>query len=220
MAIAYVALGTRVDIGTGTATLPYPAGIVSGDTLVACCHKKPGTAVVTPPSNTLTWTDADIHTLGVAFHKIYTATYDGLATAPTLDSGSDPTYGRMFALRCSNAIVVDNFDAGSATQTNLRYPALSLANDNEFVLTYCRSNGALTSVTPDAGFTEIEDFSLTAAPAGVHLQYQIQTARTNILQGNPATVGMASVAVRGITIAFTEGPPTPANARPLMLGVG
>ena len=169
------------------------------------------------PSNALTWTDTGSTMI---FFKVYTATYDGLAAAPTIDTLTAATYGVMLAIRSSNPIVVDAIANTSTTQVNMRYPALTLANDNEFVLTYCRTNSAITSVAPDTGWTEIEDANLATSMAGVQICYQIQTTRTNVVQGNPVVTGSTSLAVHGITLAFTEGPPVAAVARPLLLGVG
>lgn len=217
MAIAYVAIGTRVDTATGTPTLAYPAGIASGDFLVACCHFRGASAgTIAGPVSALTWADTGSPAV---YHKVFTATYDGLTSAPTIDTATKPTYARMFALRSSNAIVVDAIAQNGATQVNLTYPALTLANDNEFLFTYAFTNSAITSVAVDAGFTEIEDVNVTAAAGGVQIAYQIQTTRTNLPLGNPVVTGGSSLATHGISLAFTEIQSV-AAARTLMLGVG
>jgi hypothetical protein len=180
-------------------------------------HYRNPVNTLSAPSNALTWADAGSPAI---YHKVYTATYDGLAAAPTINSASFVIYGRMFAIRSPNPIIVDAIAQAGASQVNLHYPSLTLANDNEFVATYAFNNSAITSVAVDTGFTEIEDVSTSAAASGVQIQYQIQTTRTNIPAGNPVVTGGTSVSTHGITVAFTEGAPVLAAARPLLLGVG
>lgn len=206
-----------MDSATGSQILSWPSGLVSGDLVVAPVMHRSNSTAITAPSNALTWADTGAST---SYQKIYTATYDGIAAAPTIDTASIATYGRLFALRSPNPIVVDVIDDSGAGQANMHYPAVTLTNGGEFVVTFCRSQSALTSVTPDTDFTEIEDFSLTSGVWGVFIQYQIFAGNGLVPVGNPVVTGSVVSAVRGITLAFTEGPPTTVAGRNLLLGVG
>ena len=200
MAITYVNIGTRVDTGSGAAqTISYPAGIASGDLLIVFAAHRNGSTIAAPTS-TLTWTEVANYDI---CNKAWTATYDGSATAPTMNTGGVSTYAVMTAIRGQATSSLDGFNNVIAVQINMRYPALTITNDNEIVFTFCFERTGITSVAQTSGFTEIEDFGASASGYGAQIQYQIQTAKTNIIQTDPVvTPNTTSATQIGITVAF------------------
>ena len=201
MAITYVNIGTRVDSGSGSPqTIAYPAGIASGDLLIVFGAHRTATAPAAP-SSTLTWTEVATSSVNANESKVWTATYDGSATAPTAVPGS-ASYYSMAAIRGQAASSLDTSASSVASQVNMRYPALTIAGVNEIVFTFCRDGGTITSVAQTAGFTEIEDINLSASTWGIQIQYQIQGTAINILQTDPVVTGGSTITQIGITVAF------------------
>ncbi len=202
MANTYVNLGARTDVGSGTSTIAYPASIASGDLLIVFAGIKPNSAILNPPTSTLTWTEVATNSVQND-QKIWTATYDGSATAPTINTGGNRTYASMAAIRGQASSSLDAFaSASTSPATDMIYPALTIANDNEIIFTFCLDKGNITSVLNTSGFTEIEDYNSGASGYSFQIQYQIQTSKTNITQGTPTVTGGGSVTQRGLTIAF------------------
>ena len=202
MAITYVNIGARTDTASGNPSIAYPAAIQSGDLLIVCVGIKPNSAG-SAPTSTLTWTS--VASANVGDLAVYTATYDGSATAPTVATAGARTYAIMVAIRGQAASSLDaSATSGASLINKMRYPALTIANDNEIVFTFCEDKENITSVAQTSGFTEIEDYSSGSAAYSFQIQYQIQGTKTNIAQTDPAVTGGSggNITQLGITIAF------------------
>jgi hypothetical protein len=201
VSITYVNTGAITDIGSGSATVAYPAGIAANDVLLVLGFQRNSANTVNPPSSTLTWTEESV--LGVHF-KAWSAVYDGAATAPTANSGGARCFYVMLAFRGVDTVTPVNGDEATTTavQTNMRYPALTVPLANMAIVTFCKSLIDNSGVAPAAGFTEVVDYVL-ATSYGAHVQYQIQTTATNIVQTDLTVTGGSSVTQRGMTLALT-----------------
>jgi hypothetical protein len=203
MPAAIVNVGAMIDGSSGNQTIPYPASIANGHLLVIFAgFRNTAAGVIPAPSSTLTWTE--IASLDTGYQKAWSAVYDGSATAPTITPAGNYMGGIMVAISGqAGSPSLDTAAANFWVQTNLRYPALTIANDNEIILTWCTSVGNSTSVAPTAGFTEIEDEAMWPVSGGhSQIQYQVQTSKSNITQADPVVTGGSSGTIRGFTIAI------------------
>jgi hypothetical protein len=225
MPITYVNTGTVVASSSGSpVTIPYPASIASGDLLIACGHQANSANTASAPSSTLTWTQQVERTVS---HRLWSATYDGVASAPTFNSGSNNgTYFLMAFRGCDTSNPSVNSNSSTASLVDLtRFPALTVAVSNCAIITYCSYNRTITSVTAASGFTEVVDQN---APTGggncsIQAQYQIQSpGPNNISQTDMVIVGGPGSAQTslGIIIAIRVASAPGGGSRLSLLGVG
>lgn len=205
MSIIAPLIGAQLDTASGTTqTVPYPAGILNRMVLMILEVAKNSVNTVPAPSSTLTWTQRAAVS---NYMKVYTATYDGVATAPTVAVGGVASSYRMFAfpgVDYTNPILGTPTTV-TAVQTNMRYPAMVVPSNNGAVITFTNANGANTGVGGAANFTSMWNLNSSNGNA-LYAQYWIQSVATNISLTDLVVTGGSSVTQTGITLALRALP--------------
>lgn len=200
MTIAFIAAGATVDVSSGSPSIPYPAGIALNDVLVILERVRSTIATANNPASPLTWTQRAAQ--GTC-HKVWTAVYDGLATAPTIASGGNFMGAVMLALRGVDTANPVGANAGSLlSQANLHYPALTVPADGSLILTYSSVAAAATAVTATGGYTQAWLYNAAGTTMGAFAQYLIQTSLSNITAADLATSPGTVASQFGVTLSF------------------
>jgi hypothetical protein len=205
-ALAFVAAGTVAHADNASVTPGLPPGWQAGDVLIGVAAIRNTGAFVDGVTQGYQFLDTNF-----GHFRLFAKVAGTSETAPTvnftLGSAGDTTSAQLIALRGNvynlANLIVDRAYLTNISAQNIAFPGLDLRVANAVVLLAGWKQDDWTSVATLAGFTEALDSpTVTGNDQGLVLDYQIQTAATDIAGGSFVVTGGVSAVSKAIALVL------------------
>jgi hypothetical protein len=216
----FVGEGAKVTAlnGGGSATIPLPAGVQSGDMLILLCSFNSGCALASTPSGWTISAAAGGETppkafsgVTYAYHKIAGGAESDLSITMNNNGGGQSSNFRIVALRgilSLNTSVYRGTDQNPSAAGNIVFPQVTTTSNDCVLFGFTsETQNHTATLTPGSGYSSTGSHQ-SPSPASIAV-YALSSGAAGNYTPAPVTVTEAGNTFRSLTLAFSQSVPGP-----------